>query len=82
MKATSDKLCKAAIKLAYREQPWEAYATGQKMMVFDGDKTGILQTDGKESYAGLPMTKERLELFKRGGMTMVTGGPNTANKKG
>ena len=78
-RATSDKFCEAAIMLTHGQQPWESYNNSKKVMVFDGSKSGMLEIDGKDRWADLTKTRERLHLFKSSGTILIQEEIKAAN---
>ena len=77
---TSNKFCEAAILLTNGQQPWETYANTQKMMVFDGARSGVVQTDGKALWTDITRTEERVHWFKSRGTSLITGTIVSTNK--
>lgn len=71
-RVTSDRFSEALISLTHGQQPWESYHQGHKMMVFDGERSGIVQTDGKPRWASVTQTQERLELFKSNSLHLIS----------
>lgn len=74
MKITANAMCKAAITLAYGEQPWESYAKNKSMMVFDGNQTRISPEEKDQRWRKLMTTKQRTRAFRKGCMEIIRAG--------
>jgi hypothetical protein len=77
--ATSTRLCEAAIRLTHGELPWEAYAEGHRMMVLDGERSGLADADERALWRGLTGTQERWDAFRSGGMVLIREAIRKAN---
>lgn len=69
--ATADKFSDALISLTNGHQPWDPYSRGHKKMIFDGERSRVVQTDGKPEWSGLNLNPEQSELFKMGGVELI-----------
>ncbi|KAJ9643793.1 hypothetical protein H2204_001938 [Knufia peltigerae] len=77
---TSDKFSEALISLTNGEQPWEVYdGEGRKKMVFDGERSGLVQAGGKAPWADLASTPERSASFGTCGLSLISGSIVEAN---
>ncbi|OQU96575.1 hypothetical protein CLAIMM_02639 [Cladophialophora immunda] len=73
MKRTSNALCEAAITLTYGEQPWEPFAQNQNLMVFDGEKTGLVPFVDKK-LPWMDLVLPNLQKFMEGCADLVLRG--------
>jgi hypothetical protein len=78
-RATANRFCEAAIALTHGDQPWEPYRAGQKVMVFNGEKSGLVHTGGKAPWSEITKTKEQWDMFKAVGVPVIRGAIHRAN---
>lgn len=65
MKITSDLMCEAAVGLAHGEQPWEPFAMNHRIMIFDGERSGLADTSHKPRWSDLPLSPINLSLLMK-----------------
>ncbi|OJJ44126.1 hypothetical protein ASPZODRAFT_834990 [Penicilliopsis zonata CBS 506.65] len=66
-RATADHHSKMLIDFTYGEQPWETYATGKKIMRFDGENSGLFECpEGLARLEKMMATKEKEIMFRKG----------------
>ena len=78
-KATADRFSEALIELTNGSQPWDPYLKRNRKMVFDGERSGVVQTDGKEVWSDLTATPEQSQRFGDGGLGMISDSMVKAN---
>ncbi|KIW91326.1 uncharacterized protein Z519_08222 [Cladophialophora bantiana CBS 173.52] len=56
MKETADRLSEATINFAYGSQPWETYSSNHSIMVFNGNKSGIVKLSEMDRWRRITMS--------------------------
>ncbi|OJJ49997.1 hypothetical protein ASPZODRAFT_13100 [Penicilliopsis zonata CBS 506.65] len=74
-KATADHQSQMILDLVHGQQPWETFATGRRIMRFDGEKSGLFEwSDGLARIDQMTATKEKEVMFQRGGWALMNLG--------
>lgn len=72
MVATADALSLACCELAYRREPWQPYQRSGRVMVFDGERSGVVDCNrDQQLWRRFVTTKERMDLFVAAGWKLI-----------
>jgi hypothetical protein len=72
MQATANAMSGAVSDLVYGEQPWEPFEKAGKVMLFNGEESGLVTFPSKKRWSQFVSTKERAELFRAAGRTLLS----------
>ena len=72
MRATADALSKAVVDTVRGNPLWESFNKEEKVMVFEGEESGLREMESKQRWGPLTDTREKEVAFTQGGVMLLT----------